>query len=292
MSIAITNDIPYGELAAQRLDLYIPATSSSERDRPPMICFVHGGAWRSEDKSDHRELAVRLAHRTGCAVAVPNYRLTPNKPTPETALHHPAHAEDVLAALEFLVRPTSPDSESRQSGRQDSDSQHPPDNARADEIYAIGHSCGTHILTAILLDSSKSTPSLSPSPMLLNAVRGVALSEGIYDIDLLLQSFPTYKAWFISNTFGDKLSYSSDSTISYPRRENGGDPTWLIVHSSGDTLIDVVQSQAIYEHLESLKFKVTKDWKTLIMEHNDMLRTSQYSDLTGDFINELISSQS
>lgn len=234
---------------------------------------------------------MRLAQRTGCTVAVPNYRLTPNEPTPETALQHPAHAEDVLAALEFLVRPSS----SGQSGGGlglDSDPQRRLDNARADEIYAIGHSCGAHILTAILLDSSTPTPSLRPSPTLLNAVRGVALSEGIYDIDLLLQSFPAYKSWFISNTFGDKPSYLCDSTTSYPRRENGGDPPWLIVHSSGDTLVDEAQSQAIYQHLESLKFTVKKDWETLTIEHNDMLKTSQYSDLMGDFITELISRQS
>lgn len=237
----------------------------------------------SEDKSHHRELAKRLAQRTGCTVAVPNYRLTPNEPTPETALQHPAHAEDVLAALEFLVRPSSSGESGDGPGL---------DNARADEIYAIGHSCGAHILTAILLDSSKSTPSLSPSPTLLNAVRGVALSEGIYDIDLLLQSFPTYKSWFISNTFGDKPSYLDDSTTSYPRRENGGDPAWLILHSSGDTLVDEAQSQAIYQHLESLKFTVKKDWESLTIEHNDMLKTVQYSDLMGDFITKLISRQS
>lgn len=55
MTITVTNDIPYGELAAQKLDLYVPAPSSSDRERSPIVCFVHGGAWRA-----YALLTVRL----------------------------------------------------------------------------------------------------------------------------------------------------------------------------------------------------------------------------------------
>ena len=70
---------------------------------------------------------------------------------------------------------------------------------------------------------------------------------------------------------------------------------WLIVHSPCDTLVDVKQSEAFYEHLVSLTAAkhslhgdtIQKDYTTITSEHNDMLKTHQYSDLIGVFINSL-----
>lgn len=244
-----------------------------------MLCITD-----SEDKSNHAQLAQRLALVTECAVAVPNYRLTPQAPTAETALHHPAHTEDVLAALEFLITWSDP-----------------PAQFDHESLYLAGHSCGAHILTCIFLNSTGSTPSITPSPALLAATKGIALSEGIYDIDLLLVSFPEYKDWFIANTFGDQSIYTEYSTTNYPLQSCGEHINWLIVHSKGDSLVDVAQSKAIYDHLlllsansqnaQSGTHLIQRDWDTLTMEHNDMLKTAQYTDLVGNFINNLQSKQ-
>ncbi len=155
-----------------------------------------------EDKSHHAELAIRLVSVTGCPVAVPNYRLTPPSPTPETQLHHPAHAEDILASLEFLIGPSSPVFDIYAK------------NVSLD-FYLIGHSCSAHMLTTIFLDSSRVTPTLTPSPTLLAGVKAITMSEGIYDIDLLIKNFPAYERGgfgFIVNTFGDRsgLTYARE----------------------------------------------------------------------------------
>lgn len=54
----------------KQLDLYIPPGANRQT---PLLVFIHGGAWRSEDKADHAVLAKGLANR-GFPVATTNYR--------------------------------------------------------------------------------------------------------------------------------------------------------------------------------------------------------------------------
>jgi acetyl esterase/lipase len=70
------------------LDLYIPAHTPS----PPVVVWVHGGAWRSGSKKDPPLLP--LANR-GIAVASVDYRLSP-------VAKFPAQAHDIKAAIRFL----------------------------------------------------------------------------------------------------------------------------------------------------------------------------------------------
>lgn len=77
LPITVIKDINYGpEPIVSRdpqreLDIYY---SSSDSEDQPVILFVHGGAWRTGDKSEHSQLAENLA-RQGFTVAVNNYRL-------------------------------------------------------------------------------------------------------------------------------------------------------------------------------------------------------------------------
>jgi acetyl esterase/lipase len=65
-------DIPYGEGARARFDLFHPA-----RLARGVVVFVHGGYWRMFDKSYWSHLAAGpLAH--GWAVAMPSYDLCPH----------------------------------------------------------------------------------------------------------------------------------------------------------------------------------------------------------------------
>lgn len=54
----------------RQVDLYVPENASADT---PLIVFVHGGAWRSEDKAEHKPLANMLCSQ-GFTVAMPNYR--------------------------------------------------------------------------------------------------------------------------------------------------------------------------------------------------------------------------
>ncbi|KAH8117333.1 alpha/beta-hydrolase [Phellopilus nigrolimitatus] len=250
--------------------------SAPRRNRNPLSPTSLYCPRASEDKAEHAALAARLARRTGCPVAVPNYRLTPRAPTPDSALRHPAHAADVLRALSFLVSWADPPAPAAY------------DRAR---LVLAAHSCGAHILACLFLDSSARTPELAPPRALLAATRGIALSEGIYDLDRLLARFPAYRAWFVANAFGDAPTYAPYDVTRYPLRAGAEHIRWLIVHSPADELVDMAQSEAFFEHLRALALAsgahgdtVQKDWSTITAAHNEMLRTAQYSDLVGSFV--------
>ncbi|TFK42675.1 Alpha/Beta hydrolase protein [Crucibulum laeve] len=267
-------DIPYVQSPhrepLREFDLYLPSLSGSQHQHvPPLICFVHGGAWRSEDKKDHSDLARKLVSFTNYAVAVPNYRLSQG---PENAIRHPAHAEDILSFLNFLMTWIGPSS-------------HPPVyDSRS--LILMGHSCSAHMLSSVFLDSSSKFPSLQPTLTLLRAVKAIIMSEGIYDIDLLLSRFPDYRDWFIEGAFGKWDSYATFAAI-YPLRNS--DIHWLIIHSKGDTLVDLSQSMAIYNHLRQQyaaksDTHVSSNTDSLEEDHNDILNGDEFVKIVGDFV--------
>jgi acetyl esterase/lipase len=287
-------DIPYTSTPNlhphHRFDLFVPSQVIPQAAAAaPLICFVHGGAWRSyvmrlrlrcmmtnlrisEDKTDHRALARSLAAYTSCPIIVPNYRLT----NLENKLRHPAHAQDILQLLNFVLSWSGPQ-----------EYQFLPYDPN--QIFLMGHSCSAHMLTCILLDSSE--PSLAPSEALLQAVRGVVLSEGIYDIDTLLKSFPTYRDWFIVDTFGNLPAYDQYLATRMPLRGGANHISWIIIHSKGDTLVDMGQSQAMYEHLRCLQEgnlreagHVLKNWEDLEDEHNGIFQSEKFIRIVGDFV--------
>ncbi|RPD66278.1 alpha/beta-hydrolase [Lentinus tigrinus ALCF2SS1-7] len=253
----------YGDDASHRFDYYAPP---GEAQLGPLLVWVHGGAWRSEDKADYADLARSLVRRTGCPVAVPNYRLT----SPQNPVQHPAHASDLLHFLHFLFK--SPDAQHAHG-----QPQCPPPG-----LVLIGHSCSAHMLSSILLSGPH--PQLEPTPQLLAATKAVIVSEGIYDVDALLHSFPAYKEWFIANAFGDRATYPDVNVASYPSRLGSEHIHWLVLHSKGDLLVDLLQSETMYAHLASLGSKVTKNFDDLQDNHNDLLHGDVYARIVAEFV--------
>jgi len=242
-----------------------------DREQSRYLFLFKADKWLySEDKNDHAGLAKLLAESTGWPVAVPNYRLT----KAETPLLHPGHSEDTLAFMEHVRDLRGPFDDNEQ----------PFDR---DRIYLMGHSCSAHTLASIVLDSPH--PSLKPSSGLLRSIRAVVFSEGIYDIDKLLESFPSYRDWFITAAFGDRKSFADDAVSKYSYRSDGAHIRWFIVHSKGDTLVDVVQSQTMFDYLLSIEGgksepkKLLGDFHRLDMEHNDILGTKQFVDMVVEF---------
>ena len=84
------NDIQYAEVDGHRLllDLYLPKAAK----QPPLVVWVHGGAWRAGSKSA-MPLADLIGH--GFAVASVDYRLSP-------VAKFPAQVHDCKAAIRFL----------------------------------------------------------------------------------------------------------------------------------------------------------------------------------------------
>ena len=89
-AVRVVRDIDYGEDgdAAHRLDLHLPAG----KPKPPLIVWVHGGAWRSGSKAS---MPLGSLVEDGYAVASVDYRLS-------TQARFPAQVHDVKAAIRFL----------------------------------------------------------------------------------------------------------------------------------------------------------------------------------------------
>ncbi len=86
----VRRDVEFARVGEHRLalDLYVP----KEVERPPVVVWVHGGAWRRGSR-DNVPVAGLTKH--GFAVASVDYRLSP-------VARFPAQVHDVKAAIRFL----------------------------------------------------------------------------------------------------------------------------------------------------------------------------------------------
>lgn len=117
-TLPCTLDLPYGPDARHRIDLF-PAARS---DRT--LVFIHGGYWRSLDKSMFSWLAAAWV-AAGVNVAMPAYRFSPTVSLEEIV-------DDALAATNWLFAHGA---------------EHGVDPGR---VVLSGHSAGGHLTAAIL----------------------------------------------------------------------------------------------------------------------------------------------
>jgi acetyl esterase/lipase len=88
--IKVARNVEYARVGdvSLRLDLYVPVGAPS----PPVVVWVHGGAWRSGSKD--KPPLLPLTQR-GYALASIDYRLSP-------VARFPAQAHDIKAAIRYL----------------------------------------------------------------------------------------------------------------------------------------------------------------------------------------------
>ena len=110
-------DIPYGPDARHRIDLF-PAKGARGT-----LVFIHGGYWRSLDKSMFSWLAAPYV-AAGIGVAMPNYRLAP-------AVRIDDIVEDAIAATNWLML---------------NGVKH---RMATDRVVISGHSAGGHLTAAL-----------------------------------------------------------------------------------------------------------------------------------------------
>lgn len=146
-------DIAYGDGPMETLDVF-PSTQPGA----PVVVFIHGGYWRSLDKSDHSFIAPAFKNLGGC-VFIPNYALCPAVTIPDITLQ-------MVKALAWVYR------NARKYGGDPS------------RIYVVGHSAGGH-LAAMLLDCvwpayDRKLPS--------DLVKGALSISGLYDLEPVRQT--------------------------------------------------------------------------------------------------------
>lgn len=83
-----------------KLNLFIPKNV----ENPPMMLWIHGGAWAFGDRKGETELARKFAE-AGIAVAAISYRLSPGTwadPKLTSGIQHPEHIRDVARAFSWV----------------------------------------------------------------------------------------------------------------------------------------------------------------------------------------------
>lgn len=85
--------IRYGDHPRQALDLYLPAGASA-KSPAPILVFFYGGSWNAGSRTDYRFVAEAFVTQ-GYAVALPDYRLTPEVTYPDFLI-------DSAAAIQAL----------------------------------------------------------------------------------------------------------------------------------------------------------------------------------------------
>lgn len=141
-------DVPYGPDERHRIDLF-PA----ENARGTLV-FIHGGYWRSLDKSMFSWLAAPWT-AAGINVVLPNYRLVPSVRIEDIV-------SDALAATNWLFR----------AG--------PSHGISMDRVVLSGHSAGGHLAAAIFA-ASREAMEFDPA-----AIAGAVPISGIFDFEPLL----------------------------------------------------------------------------------------------------------
>lgn len=146
-------DVRYGPGLAETLDIF-PST----RDKAPVVVFIHGGYWRSLDKSEHSFLAPALV-RHGACVVIPNYALCPAVTIPQLTLQ-------MVHALAWTWRHIA------------------RYGADPNRITVIGHSAGGHLAAMMLACQWKSAASDLPASVVKNALS----ISGLYELESVMHT--------------------------------------------------------------------------------------------------------
>lgn len=127
----IRKDIPFGEHAKLKYDLYLPNQASRDFSSTPVIVFFYGGSWNRGDKSEYEFVGRRLAS-LGYITAVPNYRLYPE-------VRYPDFLEDGAQSISHLTNELSrPEYSALKPARQ---------------FILMGHSAGAYNAAMLALDN-------------------------------------------------------------------------------------------------------------------------------------------
>ena len=159
----LTLDLPYGDGLNETLDVFPASGGKVPATGAPVLVFIHGGYWRSLDKSDHSFVAPAFTSNGACVV-VPNYALCPGDATRPVTISN--ISLQMVKALVWTCRNIS-----RFGG----------DPSR---ITVVGHSAGGHLAAMLLACAWKAVATDLPARLVKNAL---SLS-GLFELESIRQT--------------------------------------------------------------------------------------------------------
>ena len=143
-------DVPYGDDYWQKVDFYLPDEDAG--GGLPVLCFIHGGAWRHGYKEWMGFMAPPVIRHPAVFVSV-SYRLAPDTKFPDIA-------EDCFDALALVHRTVV------QFG------------GDADRIFIGGHSAGAHLAALVTLRRDRARARGLPD----DVIKACFPVSGLYDL--------------------------------------------------------------------------------------------------------------
>ena len=140
-------DLAYGPSPRQRIDLYPAAAPGA-----PILSFIHGGYWRSRDKSEFAFIAEPFV-AAGITVAMPEYDLAP-------AVTVGTIVEQMVAAHAWLYRHAG---------------EYGADRSR---LFVAGHSAGGHLAAMMAATRWNEIDPALPADL----VKGAYAISGVFDL--------------------------------------------------------------------------------------------------------------
>ncbi|MBT0585642.1 alpha/beta hydrolase [Alteromonas oceanisediminis] len=148
----IVEDIAYGDMPRQTLDMFVPAKQDLDNREFPVVVFFHGGRWTFGDKSQYQFVGTRLAEM-GYVVVIPNTRLYPE-------VKFPTFVEDAAKAVAWAFE---------QTGQYGGNG----------EVFLTGHSSGAHIAALVTANPAY----LEAHDISSHRISGFAGMAGPYDFE-------------------------------------------------------------------------------------------------------------
>ena len=225
----VANNLPYvtGGLARQWMDLYFVPSNAAPT---PVVVWVHGGGWASDNENNPRALALT---NHNIAVAAISYRYTTNPPPSAYPLNqpHPAQIQDVKSALRWLRANAA------------------LFNLDTNRIGIWGFSSGGHL--SALTGTSGHTNLFDVGENLGQSSRVQAVVDMTGPTDLL--QVPTtvpgfdYDRWLLGDyATNNPPTLATVNPINFVRP---GAPPFLIIHGEADPNVNILASQLLHTAL-------------------------------------------
>ena len=213
--LIIDTGLPYMDGAMGRLDVYRPASATAGH-MLPLVVFIHGGAWKSGDRTQYRFAAAPLA-QAGMVVVVPDYRKVPQ-------VHFPAFLEDNARAIAFARAHAT---------------EWGADPAR---IFLIGHSAGGYNALMLGLDPHY-LAAVGMRPQDLAGVVGIAAPA-----DFLPSTDPD-----VIDAFGPSPDPAHAQPIAFAAADA---PPLLLLHGDKDDTVYPRNAVSLEKHMRTVGGRV------------------------------------